>query len=101
MSLCPDSCPGSEKSEIDALADQMLCQQACFCADEAPRFPIGIILLAMIAGGGCAVAALISGKSLLVALGLYSGTGVLMVALLNLLVIVTDGPDDHRALPQH
>lgn len=100
MSPCPDRCPGSGKLENADLHDQMLCQQARFCTDEAPRFPIGMILLAMIAGGGSAFAALISGKSVLVALGLYSGIGILMLGLLCLLVILTDRSDDSGALPQ-
>ncbi len=96
MTRCPDICPCSVMPENAALPDRTLCQEARFCSEDPPRFPVGVVLLAIIAGGGSAVAALTSGKSLLVALGVYSGIGVLTIALICLWVILMDAFADRQ-----
>lgn len=49
-----------------------------------------MVLISILAGGIGAVAALLSGQSILMALGLYSGTGILAILLMATVVLVSD-----------
>lgn len=49
-----------------------------------------VVLISILAGGIGAVAALLSGQSILIALGLYSGTGILAIFLMATAVFLSD-----------